>query len=237
MKLVFLERCGSTNDEAFRLHEKGSALAVYTFHQACGRGSRGRSWEMAPGQGLAISYVFDQNLALPLATVPLATGVAAVETLMRLKATESLDVRLKWPNDLLLEEGKLAGILCEARWMGSQCVVVAGLGLNVFGAPATGQSTRKAISLVDRAGPLPFSWLESFVQEFLRELEQLASRPSSEVIQNWWRYSWRAPGASLSFSQAEIKQRGVLRGLDDCGRLLLETSEGVVALDQPTIEF
>ncbi len=114
----------STNRVAADLARAGApdGVVVGADHQTAGRGRRGRTWESHPGASLLVSVILRPAPAL----VTLAAGVAAAE------ACGASDVGLKWPNDLMLGDAKLGGILSEL--VGDAAVV--GLGLNLSWAPA-----------------------------------------------------------------------------------------------------
>jgi BirA family biotin operon repressor/biotin-[acetyl-CoA-carboxylase] ligase len=116
MRLIRLATTPSTQDVARGL-PVGSV--VVADQQTSGRGRLGRRWEAPPGSALLASFVLP---ARPLAS--LAAGVAAAEA-------SGPSVRLKWPNDLLLDGRKVAGVLVERR--GERCVV--GIGVNLTWAP------------------------------------------------------------------------------------------------------
>lgn len=107
---------GSTQDVARDL-PLGSVVAAD--HQSAGRGRLDRRWQSPPGTALLVSFVLP-----PHRLASLAAGVAAAEAC-------GPDVRLKWPNDLLLDASKLGGILVECR--PDRCVV--GIGINLSWAP------------------------------------------------------------------------------------------------------
>jgi BirA family transcriptional regulator, biotin operon repressor / biotin---[acetyl-CoA-carboxylase] ligase len=116
MEIVRVGSVASTQELA-RSHPIGTA--VVADHQQAGRGRLGRRWEAPPGTALLASF------AMPFhALAPLVAGVAAAEAC-------GPQVRLKWPNDLLLGGRKLGGILVEAG--GGRCVV--GIGINLSWAP------------------------------------------------------------------------------------------------------
>jgi BirA family transcriptional regulator, biotin operon repressor / biotin---[acetyl-CoA-carboxylase] ligase len=123
---------GSTNDRALAwLHAGAPHGAVVTADaQAAGRGRRGRSWLSPPGASLYVSLVLRPGPVRPpaqLGALGLAVGVGLCEGLPALREP----VRLKWPNDLMVDGRKLGGILCEARWVGDTPEVVVGFGINV----------------------------------------------------------------------------------------------------------
>src|ERR1700716_3965978 len=98
-------------------------------HRTAGRGRGGKSWQSSPGDGLWLTLIERPADSSGLEVLSLRVGLAAAEALDRF-APEP--IRLQWPNDLYLEDGKLAGILVEARWReGSVEWVAIGLGVNV----------------------------------------------------------------------------------------------------------
>ena len=121
----------STQSIAFDLAEQGAVdgTAVVADVQTEGRGRRGRTWQAEPGTSLLVSIVLRPRLAaerLPLLSFAAALAVAgAVDRLTDIKA------RLKWPNDVLVNGRKVAGILLESRISDRSTVVVVGIGLNL----------------------------------------------------------------------------------------------------------
>lgn len=104
--------------------------AIIAERQTAGRGTRGRQWSAAVG-GLWLSVVARPTRTDALEALSLRIGLA-LASLLELEFPALPTIGLKWPNDLVLGDRKLAGILCEARWSGSACQwVVIGVGLNV----------------------------------------------------------------------------------------------------------
>lgn len=97
--------------------------------QTAGRGREGKAWQSLPGAGLWLTLIERPGDTSGLGVLSLRVGLVAAEALDRFA---SEPIRLKWPNDLYVEEGKLAGILVEARWRESAVEWIAiGLGVNV----------------------------------------------------------------------------------------------------------
>src|SRR6185369_6775816 len=97
--------------------------------QTGGRGSRGRAWHSPPG-GLWLSVMYRPPSPAGVELLSLRLGLLVATALEA--AAPGLPVALKWPNDLMVGDRKLGGILCEARWQGESLAwVAAGLGLNV----------------------------------------------------------------------------------------------------------
>jgi BirA family biotin operon repressor/biotin-[acetyl-CoA-carboxylase] ligase len=127
----WLEQIDSTNSEALRRaqqHRLKQPLVLATDQQTAGRGRRGRQWHSKQGHSLCMSYVAMLEHSNPnLALVPIMCGFAACRFFNGL----GLSVKLKWPNDLLAQGKKLAGMLCESVKCADGILLVVGFGVNV----------------------------------------------------------------------------------------------------------
>jgi BirA family biotin operon repressor/biotin-[acetyl-CoA-carboxylase] ligase len=127
------QEVSSTNAEALSLAQAGAAhgTVVVAESQTSGRGRQGRTWFSPPGTNVYCSIVV-RSIALPMAWlswIPLMSALAVVQAVDR---TIAIPLSLKWPNDLLLHERKVGGILCETSPASSgDPIVVIGIGLNV----------------------------------------------------------------------------------------------------------
>jgi BirA family biotin operon repressor/biotin-[acetyl-CoA-carboxylase] ligase len=130
-QVELLESTSSTMDVAHRLAANGAPAGtlVIANEQTAGRGRGGKTWQSSPGAGLWLTLIERPADTSGLDVLSIRVGLAAAESLDRF-APEP--IRLKWPNDLYLDQGKLAGILVEARWR-EQAVewIAIGLGINV----------------------------------------------------------------------------------------------------------
>lgn len=121
---------GSTNADVLSLARAGApdGLVIAADTQTAGRGRQGRSWHSEPGAALMFSVLVRPRLVThaALGWLPLLAGVATATAVRDLTGVRAC---LKWPNDVLIDEGKLAGILAER----SGAAVVVGVGLNVLG--------------------------------------------------------------------------------------------------------
>jgi BirA family biotin operon repressor/biotin-[acetyl-CoA-carboxylase] ligase len=135
-RLHVLDETPSTNTVAMALAQSGAedGTVVVADTQTAGRGRLGRSWFSPPGQNLYCSVLLRQTtpaerLSNWLSWIPLITAVAAARAVQEAAALQPL---LKWPNDVLIRDRKLGGILCESGGSGtSGAFVVVGIGLNV----------------------------------------------------------------------------------------------------------
>lgn len=121
---------GSTNDECLRLAASGAVegTLVVADRQTAGRGRNGRTWVSPPGVGLYASLLLRPPGTDGLTLLPLLAGVAAAEAIRAAAACEAF---LKWPNDVLVADRKVAGLLVEADLAPHGSIVVLGLGVNV----------------------------------------------------------------------------------------------------------
>jgi BirA family biotin operon repressor/biotin-[acetyl-CoA-carboxylase] ligase len=140
----------STQTLAFDLAAVGAAdgTAVVADIQTEGRGRRGRRWSAPVGNALLVSVLVRPRLPWP--QVPLLSYAAALAVVTTLERVAGMTARLKWPNDVLVGDRKIAGILLEARAGASgPPVVVAGIGINLaqrqFPTPLAGHATSVAL--------------------------------------------------------------------------------------------
>lgn len=214
---------GSTNARARELAEAGAreGVLVLAEEQTAGRGRLGRTWLSAPGENLTFSVVVRSTL--PMAgpgLLPLAVGVAiarAIETAVGVR------VECKWPNDILLEGQKVAGILLETSVdpQGSPYVII-GIGLNVNQTFFAEEIRSRATSLkawtrteVDR---------EALLCSCLEELESVYDRSRSgnyqDVIAQWNARS-SLSGRTVTVSADGRETTGVVRGISREGALVV----------------
>lgn len=127
---------GSTNDEAKRLAMLGepNGTLVVADIQTAGRGRSGRQWVTPPGAAIAMSLILHPPIpSFQIAQVALLGGLAALEGI---EQTTGLTAQLKWPNDVLINGRKVAGVLAEATFTGDKLEsVVVGIGVNVNAGP------------------------------------------------------------------------------------------------------
>jgi BirA family transcriptional regulator, biotin operon repressor / biotin---[acetyl-CoA-carboxylase] ligase len=210
----------------------GELVACLAEYQSAGRGRRGRRWLAPPGGGLCLS-VCGRLPAAPVdyATLPTSVGVACAMVLERHGIT---GIRLKWPNDLLLGEAKLGGILIELRGEAQGPATVAvGLGLNL----RLGAATRAAIAA---AGGLPPAELcgagsgpppgrNALAAALVGAIaDSLARAPAglSDTLLEGWRRRDALQGLRVRVEGAGGERTGIARGVDRSGALLLELADG-----------
>lgn len=231
-KVVEYGVVGSTNDEARKLVEGGSGpwVAVRARHQTRGRGRHSRRWLDRPGKALLMTAV------LPEAHPFHVTAVICLSVLDAVRALGGEGPLFKWPNDLVYPEGKAGGLLCEAVEGPRGPFVLAGLGLNVSYGPGELEVEGSRITSLWVSERRLFG-----IDEVFRKiLENISARWKEdtrslrrEYLENMafigqevtLRPPYRCEGGGRPLS-GEI--RGVVVGVDDEGRLLLEGEYGMV---------
>jgi BirA family biotin operon repressor/biotin-[acetyl-CoA-carboxylase] ligase len=227
------ESTASTNDDAWAaLAERGDGAAVIALAQTRGRGRDGRRWTQAPGKGLALSVALRMGGDVRGAgAIPLAAGLAVARAAHALGVTRT---RLKWPNDVLVEGRKLAGVLCELRRAPAgpdgrvSWAVVIGIGMNVLQRHEDfpPELRESATSLVLEGGE---GRLEDAAAACLNALEPLWSElqdgDRAAVLAAW---SALAPhwGARLRVRTPAGEVAGIAQRLDADGGLVLRTNDG-----------
>lgn len=181
-EIYAFDSIGSTNDFGFERAAAGAPdmTVITAFEQTKGRGRMQRKWITAPGASLPMTVIIRPaeaemdhlNLFSPL------TGLAVREGLLREWNIES---RIKWPNDVLLNRRKIAGILCETQWEGSRLnALILGVGINLYrgSAPEIPDITYPASSVEDETGTaIPRTeWIRTFLTQLIR-LRPLLGRP------------------------------------------------------------
>jgi BirA family biotin operon repressor/biotin-[acetyl-CoA-carboxylase] ligase len=195
-------------------------------HQTAGRGRQDREWISAPGSSLCLS------LAYTFATRPdnlpgltLAIGVAALDAL---RHSGIDDVHLKWPNDLVAQDGKLGGMLAESQFRGEAgAVVVAGIGIN-FDLPVqliqdnASRWARRAVdlnALVPRA-PSRETLSGALIDSLVESLTVFEAEGFSAFAASWREHDWLR-GRDITVEQTHGQISGTASGIDDDGALLL----------------
>jgi BirA family transcriptional regulator, biotin operon repressor / biotin---[acetyl-CoA-carboxylase] ligase len=206
---LHLASVGSTSDVARELALGGAphGALVTASAQTAGRGRQGRAWTTPPGSALAMSLVVRSGSSSGVLTLAAAVAVA--------RACGS-DAMIKWPNDVLLEGRKVAGILAEGRphegW------VVLGIGVNV-----AVRVEDLPEELRDRAGTLGRELVdvEPFLGSLLAHLDVALAAPADEVLT-----AWRGRDVLFGEPVAWGDGEGVARGIDGDGHLVVERADG-----------
>lgn len=221
--LFYLEHCSSTNDElaSLLLYPESNYISAYTFNQTKGRGQYGNSWDSDAGKNLAYS------LAVNCAAVKVSdflfnyyTAVCVRDFLANLT---DKNVKIKWPNDIIIQNKKVCGILLEKRKFNNQSYFVIGTGINIlqenFGGISNAGSILTQTSIV-------FD-LKIFAQKYHEFMvSNLKEIPSHDVILQKFNENLFRKDVISVFEKDGIRQNGIIRFADENGKIHIEFEEG-----------
>jgi BirA family biotin operon repressor/biotin-[acetyl-CoA-carboxylase] ligase len=231
-RIIRLPTVSSTMDLLHGLAADGAeaGTVVVAGEQTGGRGSRGRGWQSPPG-GLWLSALFRPRVSAGVELFGLRVGLAVADAVEALGP--DVQVTIKWPNDLMVGDRKVGGILCEARWQGESLAwVVAGVGINVANSiPADLASI--ATTLAERLPGVTPDLVEPGVTTRLRALDPASERLGAAELAGLRHRDWlhgrllRGPAPGRA---AGISEEGALLVRADSGTTL-EVRAGTVELD------
>jgi len=235
--LYYFSSIGSTNDAAARLAGGGApeGTTVAAEAQSSGRGRLGRAWFSPQGAGLYVSVVIRHDAGprgaaegaaaagpgLP-AVLTLAAGVALAEAV---RDTTGLQAEIKWPNDLVFERRKLAGILAEASAQASALdSVILGFGVNIRPVTYPPDLAHRATSIEAELGrPVDRGLLFARALENLSACREAVRRGGVPgVLARWRRLSPSAVGARVEWRASSGRVTGRTSGLGEDGALLVD---------------
>ncbi len=220
---------GSTNDEALSWAAAGAVdgCLVAADQQTQGRGRMNRRWITRPGAALAFSLILRPRLE-EIGRMAFFSPLGALAICRALEDSLGLAPQIKWPNDVLLEGRKAAGILLETAWLGERSEgIVIGIGLNVTPAsvPPAGELLFPATSIEEAAGH-PVDRF-ALLREILWALFAWRSRLNEGAFRLAWeqRLAFRGEWVRIEGTGSEPVTGQVL-GIDSSGGLLLRSSAG-----------
>ncbi len=231
---ITLEICDSvdsTNAQLLQRAAQGapSGLTLAAEAQQAGRGRRGRVWHSAVGSTLTFSVLwrFAQG-ARELAGLSLAVGIALVRAL---RAAGAPAVQLKWPNDVVLPGGKLAGILIEMQGdVLGPSVAVIGIGVNVRADPRVTAQVDQNVADLEAAVGAPVDrslLLARMLRELAAVLDLFAAQGFTPLREEWQQlHAYRDQAVRLELPDGQ-GITGIARGVAEDGALLLETVTGM----------
>lgn len=238
VRLVVHDEIDSTNDEAKRLVQAGETgpLWVVAARQTKGRGRLGRSWSSLSGNLHASLVLSGFGPALVAPQLGFVAGVATITALLSVTGAAGR-LALKWPNDILLDSGKLAGILLEgaqlpaaasAPFGGFACVI--GVGVNCATSP---QGVPGPVSDLTRLSPAPtagdlFAELSDRMDETLALWAGGAGFPA---LRERWLAHAAGLGRDITVKLAHETVEGRFETIDASGRLIISTPNGQCVIE------
>ncbi|MCG6111796.1 MAG: biotin--[acetyl-CoA-carboxylase] ligase [Paracoccus sp.] len=232
----------STNAEAFRLAPTLSGPAwIMARQQQAGRGRRGRAWTDPPGNLAATLVMRPQGGASDAARLSFVAALAVHDALRDLCGPVP-SLALKWPNDVLLNGGKLSGILLESSGAGRQVAVLAvGIGVNLAAAPDPAQVEPDALRPVSLAGETgllitPDDLLDALAVQFDTWHRQMTDYGFGPIRTAWLARAAKL-GETITARTGTDRITGRFDGIDETGALILTSPRGRQAIPAADIHF
>jgi BirA family biotin operon repressor/biotin-[acetyl-CoA-carboxylase] ligase len=229
VRLVAYDVLGSTNAEALQLAQRGErgSLWVVAGRQTAGRGRRGRAWISEPGNLYASLLL---TAAAPAEHWPQLSFVAALavhDGIVEVAAPLKPRLAIKWPNDVLLDDAKLAGILIEGADAGEEGAVAIGIGVNCASHPDG--TDYPATDLATAGVPVAAeALLGALSAKMLGRLAQWNRGEGFSTIRADWLARAVGVGADVRVRLADKELTGRFEALDDAGSLVLRLTGGEV---------
>lgn len=231
--IVCLKETESTNQVAFKMAEEGApeGTVVIADAQTAGKGRLGRIWLSPPGVNLYCSVVLRPAIA-PMAACQL-TFLSVVAVARAIQGCTPLKPQIKWPNDILINGKKVAGLLNEMNAETEKVnFVVLGIGVNLnlrMSSISESLLRHPATSLLEEGGVEVDRLL--FARTLLAELDRLYEvflREGEGPVRAEWLERAAIEGRSVKVSQGEREFTGVVKGVDSFGALLVQLADGRV---------
>ncbi len=231
--LIYFNNCASTQDELIDFlnqhYLSEDFLAVYTFNQTKGRGQYGNSWENLPEENLAYSFALKtKNINLSDTCFNFYTAILVRDFIANLTKTE---VKIKWPNDLILKNKKICGMLFEKN----KNYFVVGIGINLL--QENFKNLPKAGSVLSQTG-LSFE-LKTFTESLHQYLfEHLVQKEiPNNILELYHLHLYRKNEVSV-FEKNEVRQNGIIQNVDEAGHIWIDLeNEGLQKFFHKEIEL
>ena len=193
--------------------------------QFAGLGRNARKWSSPPGKGIYATTLFTVTPEeLPVVPLQIANIVASY-----LRETFAIDARIKWPNDILVERRKIAGILTESRMNEDRAFVIIGVGVNVEPAEEDDRPNATSIHDVAKRG---FEGIADATERFILHMDRrLGERfDRTRVLDEWRRFTVHQAGDAIECVVGDQTISGTWKGIDEHGRALVQQNGKTTAV-------
>ncbi|MFT7433513.1 MAG: BirA family biotin operon repressor/biotin-[acetyl-CoA-carboxylase] ligase [Alphaproteobacteria bacterium] len=212
VNITYFDEVTSTNDVAIDLAKKGAAhfSCISALRQTAGRGRRGKIWTTIPNKSIACSVVLRENVNQLL---PLVASLAVYDVL-----SKYVDCSIKWPNDILVNEKKISGILAEKCGTGDHAFYVLGVGINVKKFNIDDLNII-GTSIENEIGSLVS--LDTILNDFLSSLSARIVQSQVDFLADY-RLRCATIGQAITWVSDDATLKGIAKKVTDSGSLILE---------------
>ncbi len=229
-ELFLYQELGSTNQVADDLAQQGAPpfSLVVADCQTAGKGRYGRSWVTQKGKALAFSLIlFPESALIDANQLEKLSGLGALAVAEVLTEKFSLDVEIKWPNDVLVDGKKVAGVLVDIHWSGPELkAVVLGIGINVLKGSVPDYPLNFPASSLEELAGKEFSRLDLLVDVLRAFLKWYPRITTQTFITAWEGYLAYKREQVMLLSAEHTVDQGQLIGISDDGSLIIQSDSG-----------
>ncbi len=223
-QIISYECIDSTNAEAVRKSADyfADGLIITAKEQSKGRGRMGRVWQSFVGN-LFFSQLFKSNA--PLWVLTYISSLSVCESIQEL--CRGLDVKIKWPNDVMVSGGKISGILIES---GKNDTAVVGIGVNLQFSPDSKDILYPTTNLRDLGFDISQEdFLQCYLKIFDKYYDTFIAEGFANIRHQWISCSYKL-NEEILVSQGNKKQKGIFKGIDENGCLLLKQEDNTLKI-------
>jgi BirA family biotin operon repressor/biotin-[acetyl-CoA-carboxylase] ligase len=226
-RLITFDTLGSTNAEALARARAGEhgPLWIVAARQTAGRGRRGNAWASEPGNLFASLLLTEGLPAAHLPELCFVVALAVLDAVAQAAPHLGSRLKLKWPNDLLLDGAKFVGILIEGETVRERSVVVAGIGINCAHHPA-GLAYPVTSLAASGAVVTPAELMRLLTHAMRARLAQWDAGSGFATIRAEWLANAAGIGGDIRVRLADRELSGTFETLDRMGRLILRLPAG-----------
>ena len=239
--LIVLEQTSSTNDYLkdylSNTTPRAEGTAIMARHQTQGKGQRGTTWLAAPGENLTMSFVLYPNQLPPLSAFNLNMLISLgihdwASTLMK-------QVKIKWPNDIYVNNKKVGGVLIENQLrQGSIKSSIIGIGINLNQVDFPEELQHKATSLRHETGqqyPIAETGLD-LLESIMNRYTNIDLNDSNLLLNNYNNLLFQKDQKAI-YAIEDTKYEGIIQGVDHQGKLMVQIEGKTQAFDLKEIKF
>jgi len=209
----------STNDAIRELVKENASVVLSAVEQTGGRGRRGRKWLSIKGN---LYFTFCLNISLnELSRYICMIGLSVAETVKKLSS--KADIKIKWPNDVFLNDKKLTGILLENI---KDNLWAVGIGVNIVGSPQIKDMPYQATSLKEEGITVERTEFLKMYLKTLTDIIEIYQKEGFGVILKRWSALAYNLGKEVTISNENRQKKGIFLRLDENGYLILKTDKG-----------
>jgi BirA family biotin operon repressor/biotin-[acetyl-CoA-carboxylase] ligase len=227
VRLLMHDVLASTNAEALKLARAGERgpLWIVAGRQTAGRGRRGRTWVSEPGNLFATLLLTGAGAPEYQPQLALVAALALHDAIVEIDEDLKRRLAIKWPNDLLLDREKLAGILVEAEGTQEEGAVAVGIGVNCASHPP---DTDYPATDLRAAGTLisPAMLMEPLSVKMVGRLAQWNGGEGFSTVRADWMSRAAGIGQEIGVRLSDRELSGTFEGLDEAGHLVLRLPDG-----------